>query len=188
MLHNPDIHHRRSIRLRDYNYTQTGAYFVTVCTYQRECLLGEIVDGEMQLNGYGNVTKTCWEWLSQQYLYVELDEWVVMPNHLHGILVINEDRGKGGSRTAPTVLSKRKPLGRLIGAFKTISNKQINEFCGRKGESVWQRNYYEHIIRNEEELNRIREYIITNALKWAEDENNPLHDVGAVREPPYKKA
>ena len=126
MPYNSDIHHRHSIRLREYDYSQAGAYFVTICTQNRECLLGEIVEGEMRLNAAGNVAADSWAWLADQYDYVELDHWVIMPNHIHGIIVITDDRRgvshhyihrggsgddrrgeiyhirRGGSRTAPT--------------------------------------------------------------------------------------
>ena len=163
-----ETHHRRSIRLKDYNYSQVGAYFVTICTKDSECLFGDIVEKENKLNEYGQIVVDCWGWLSNQYSYVDLDEWIIMPNHLHGIVVIN-DECRGGSRTAPT----HKPLGRLIGAFKTVSTKQINQIRNTPGISVWQRNYYEHIIRNETELNSIREYVMCNPLKWDEDTENP---------------
>jgi putative transposase len=101
MKYNSDRHRRRSIRLEGYDYAQTGAYFVTICTQNRECLFGNIVDGEMRLNEYGRIAKESWEWLSRQYKYIDIDEWVVMPNHLHGILIVNADC-RGGSRTAPT--------------------------------------------------------------------------------------
>jgi REP element-mobilizing transposase RayT len=174
MNYNPEIHHRRSIRLKDYDYSQSGAYFVTICSWSRECLFGEIIDGNMQLEEFGQIIQENWTWLSHQYKYVHLDEWSVMPNHLHGIVVINDD-GRGGSRTAPTNIIKQKSLGRLIGAFKTVSTKQINLMRNTPGIPVWQRNYYEHIIRNDDELNRTREYIINNPLRWAEDENNPMN-------------
>jgi putative transposase len=94
MPYNPARHHRRSIRLRGHDYTRAGAYFVTICVQNRECLFGNVVDGNVRLNGLGRIAAECWEWLAEQYFYVELDEWVVMPNHLHGIIVIH-------SRTAP---------------------------------------------------------------------------------------
>lgn len=195
MAYDPDKHHRRSIRLKGYDYAQVGAYFVTLCAEDRECLFGDIVAGEMRLNDFGEMVAETWVWLGAQYPYVELDEWVVMPNHLHGIIVIGDD-GRGGSRTAPTNQSrtaptidsrtaptigsgtaptdKRKPLGRLIGAFKTVSTKRINLMRGTPGVSLWQRNYYEHIIRDEESLNRIRQYILDNPRCWAFDDDNPV--------------
>jgi REP element-mobilizing transposase RayT len=128
MRYDPERHHRRSIRLKGYDYTQAGAYFVTIVTQDRACLFGEIVEGEVQLNPFGEIVAESWRWLAMQYDYVELDEWVIMPNHLHGIIVITDNGSRGGSRTAPTV--KRKPIGRLIGAFKTVSTKRINEHRG----------------------------------------------------------
>ena len=144
---------------------------MTVCVRGRECLLGDALDGKMQMNDIGLVVVDCWEWLFRRYEYVILDEWIVMPSHLHGIIVIN-DKCRGGSRTAPTN-AKRKPLGRLVGAFKTVSTKRINEMCDTSGISFWQRNYYEHIIRNEDELNKIREYILYSPLQWKFDRENP---------------
>ena len=172
MKYNPDRHRRRSIRLKGYDYSQAGAYFVTLCTQNKECLFGEVVDGKMTLNEPGLIVEDCWEWLSKQYPHVILDTWTVMPNHLHGIIIITHD-GRGGSRTAPTVMAKRKPLGRLIGAFKTVSTKRINALRETPAVPVWQRNYFERVIRNENELIRTSEYILNNAAHWAEDENNP---------------
>ena len=169
MRYDLERHHRRSIRLKGYDYTQAGAYFVTIVTQGRECLFGEIVEGEVRLNPLGEIVGESWRWLGMQYDYVELDEWRIMPNHLHGIIVIIDD-GRGGSRTAPTV--KRKPIGRLVGAFKTVSTKRINEHRGTPGVRVWQRNYYEHIIRNEDDLEAIREYIACNPMRWDLDREN----------------
>jgi len=149
-MYNPDIHQRKSIRLKHYDYSSAGAYFVTIGTKNRECLFGEISKGKMVLNEYGQIATGSWLWLSQKYLYVDLDEWIIMPNHLHGIIVINTEC-RGGSRTAPTNMTKRKPLGRLIGAFKTVSSKHINVIRNIPGALVWQRNYYEHIVRNKKE-------------------------------------
>jgi len=181
---NPDIHHRRSIRLKGYDYSQTGAYFVTICTHKRERLFGDINSGEMRINEYGVIAAESWIWLPQQYGYIDLDEWIVMPNHMHGILVI-ADCCRGGSRTAPTGTQTRKTLGRLIGAFKTVSSKQINLLRNSPGVILWQRNYYEQIIRNEAELNKMREYIRSNPLNWESDENfaNRTQDLNALSLP-----
>jgi REP element-mobilizing transposase RayT len=173
MKFRPDIHHRRSIRLKGFDYSTTGVYFVTLCTQNRECLFGEVVDGEMKVNELGQIVEGCWAWLTRQYAHVILDTWTVMPNHLHGIIMITPD-GRGGSRTAPTIVDKRKPLGRLIGAFKTVSTKRINALRNTPAVAVWQRNYYEHVIRSEDELVRTSEYILNNPARWAEDENNPV--------------
>ncbi len=182
MKYNPEKHHRQSIRLPGYDYSQAGFYFVTICCYHRQCLFGDIADGVMQLNQYGEIVAETYQWLSQRYPYLNLDEWIIMPNHFHGIMVLTDKPCRGDSRIAPTITQntqpinsepKRKSLGRLIGAFKTVSTKNINLIRNAPGTPVWQRNYYEHIIRNEESLNKIREYIVNNPLSWQLDQLNP---------------
>ena len=164
MSYGPARHRRRSIRLPAYDYAQTGAYFVTVVCKDRALLFED--------PRFYAVVKEVWLWLADQYESVYLDEYVVMPNHLHGIILIRNTR-RGGSRTAPTEGSQGKPLGRLVGAFKTVSTKRINDIRGTPGLPVWQRNYYEHVIRNEEEMNRVRQYIIDNPVHWEQDWENP---------------
>jgi REP element-mobilizing transposase RayT len=163
-------HHRRSIRLKDYDYSQVGAYFVTVCVKDLQSVLGSIENGEVKLSTFGKIVKRSWSWLAEHHDYVDIDEFVVMPNHIHGILILN-DTGRGGSRTAPT--TRRKPLGQLVGAFKTVSTKQVNRTRGTPGAVFWQRNYYEHIVRTETSLNHVREYVYENPLKWELDRENP---------------
>ena len=124
----------------------------------------------MLLNPTGQGIADGWEWLAQQYPYVALDEYVVMPNHLHGVIVIADQPRRGGSRTAPT---RRKPLGRLIGAFKTVTTKRINLAEGTPGQMLWQRNYYERVIRSTDEMDRVRQYIVENPLSWETDRENP---------------
>ena len=176
----PQRHHRRSIRLKGYDYSQAGAYFVTLVARQREMLFGDVVNEEMIVSEFGKIVSEKWEWLETQYPYIELGAWIVMPNHFHGILVIHE-HGRGGSRSAPTgdlqiarpTPTKRKLLGGLIGAFKTVSTKHINLLRQTEGQVVWQRNYYEHIIRDDRETDRIHRYIESNPSMWAEDDENP---------------
>jgi len=171
MKHDPARHSRRSIRLPEYDYNQPGAYFVTICTHGHKCLLGDVINNAVQLSSYGQLAATYWTWLAEQYVYVQLDQWIIMPNHLHGVIIVDDVQWcRGGSRTAPT---KHKPLGRLIGAFKTVSTKRINRTRPASGTRFWQRNYYEHVVRNENELDRIRQYIIDNPLQWALDRENP---------------
>lgn len=171
MQYNPEIHHRRSIRLKDYDYSQSGAYFVTVCTKDKECLLGEINNGNIKLNEAGKVAFTVWSELTNRYSSIELDEYIVMPNHFHGIvlfvgagLALPDTHKAGAASSAPT-------LGDIMRVFKSISAIKINRLIDRENRPLWQRNYYEHILRNEIELEKIREYIINNPLNWAEDEN-----------------
>jgi REP element-mobilizing transposase RayT len=279
MTYDPGHHHRRSIRLKGYDYSQPGAYFITLVAQDRACLFGDVVDGVMQMNEFGRIVAESWQWLAAQYEYVTLDAWVVMPNHLHGIIVITDRGGDGGGRgsdgggrggpppaptantptinvptanappdaptadaptinvpttnappdapaaDAPTInvptinappdaptantpitdaptasdinalpnadapaantpttpnvaggalplLVKRKTVGRLVGAFKTVSTKRINEQRGTPGAQVWQRDFYEHIIRNAAALARIRRYIVENPARWATDPEN----------------
>ncbi len=126
----------------------------------------------MSLNHTGQLVAEAWEWPAVQYPYVALDEYVIMPNHLHGLIAIT-DHGRGGSRTAPMSVG-RKPLGRLIGAFKTVTSKRVNLARNTLGQPVWQRNYYEHVVRNDESLTRIRQYILDNPARWPFDRENPL--------------
>jgi len=162
----PPPHHRRSIRLKGYDYGQAGAYFVTIVTRDRECLFGDVVDGKMLLSNAGQMVQTVWENLPNHYANVTLDEFVVMPNHVHSVIFLTDNNGVGaGLKPAPTTDTKRHPLSEIVRAFKTFSARHINEQRTMTGVPVWQRNYYEHIIRDESTLHRIREYIV----------NNPLH-------------
>ena len=173
MSYDPHKHHRRSIRLKGYDYTNDGSYFLTICVQNMQCVLGEVVNGEMVLSPYGKIVAETWVWLAEQYDYVSLGAWVVMPNHLHGIVTF----GRGGSRTAPTrtvpPAEKRKPLGRLIGAFKTVSTKKINNLRDTPDVRFWQRDFYEHIIRNEREYQAIQTYIYNNPMQWQADKLHP---------------
>jgi len=190
MPYDPDKHHRRSIRLKGYNYTQAGAYFVTLCAWQRECLFGEILGGEMQLNDYGRVLEEEWLRTAEVRPNVDLDAFVIMPNHLHGVIVICDQcrRGEPLARpygpyrpcrpTAPaaptgTVRIVAGSLGAIIGQIKSITTKRINALRNAPGQPVWQRNYHEHIIHSETALNNIRQYIAHNPMLWIEDEENP---------------
>ena len=173
MPYNPDVHHRRSIRLKEYDYTQKGAYFITIVTYRREPLFGEIVDGVMQLNERGEIARREWFKTAELRPFVELyeDEFVVMPNHAHGILWMNDDVG-AEHRSAPTDMPHvtAGSLGAIVRAYKSAVTYAINAARQTRGMVVWQRNYYEHIIRNDADLNRIRNYIVNNPLKWADDD------------------
>ena len=176
MQYNKDIHRRRSIRIQNFDYSQAGAYFVTVCSLNRECLFGELVDGQVRLNQYGQMVKS--EWMKTGIIRpnIHLDEFIVMPNHVHGILMINDD-GMGTLQRALTSEKFGKPVSNslptIVRLFKSMTTKQINVLRPTPERPVWQRNYYEHIIRDDGELERICEYIMNNPLQWAEDENNP---------------
>jgi putative transposase len=166
---NTPLPRRHSTRLADYDYSQNGAYFVTLCTWQRIKLFGEIVAGEMQLNDWGKIVQQAWLQTNHTFPNTLMDLFVIMPNHLHGVIVIDYPG------TFPARSSKGS-LGTIIGQFKSKASKQITTTAGRTSVipgQVWQRNYYEHIIRNESEWDRIRKYIETNPLNWPLDDENP---------------
>ncbi len=174
-------HRRRSIRLIGYDYTQPGAYFVTIVTHERGCLFGKVVNGAMQLNPLGEIVRAEWFKTAELRPYVRLDEreFVVMPNHIHGIIWIvddddNDDVG-ATRRVAPTIPRGPIPrsIGAIIGQFKSAVTKRINAMRNRASAPIWQRNYYEHIIRNDSSRNRIRQYILENPLRWHLDRENP---------------
>jgi putative transposase len=174
-------HHRRSIRLPDYDYSQAGVYYVTLVTKDRIRLFGDIVQGEMVLSDAGDILKQEWEQTAAVRENVELDGYVIMPNHIHGILIITENmdgdvganRRVGASRRlAPTdrpTGAAAGSLGAILGQIKSITTKRINAMRNSPGAAVWQRNYYEHIIRCQGELDRIRQYIELNPVQWETD-------------------
>jgi len=172
---------RHSLRLQDYDYSQEGAYFVTICTQKKVTVLGQIVDGVMQLNRFGNVVNRCWLGIPHHFPNVEIDTFVVMPNHFHGIIaLIGNCRGEVTSPTpkgAATAPLRRYTLGQIMAYFKYQTTKFINQICHTPGNRIWQRNYYEHVIRNENDLNDIRQYILDNPVKWDMDENNPARQI-----------
>ncbi len=193
---NPQKHHcpfdgaqgRHSIRLPNYDYSQPGAYFVTIVTWHRECLFGEVVDGEMKLNKFGLVAKEQWEKLPKRFPNIELGAFVIMPNHAHGNIVIVTGRGtaenlndSGGesSRRAPTREGFQKPvkgsIPTIIRSYKSAVSYRINLIRGTQDVPVWQRNYYEHVIRNERDLQNKTDYIEANPLLWEEDDENPVN-------------
>ncbi|MCK4547497.1 MAG: transposase [Candidatus Eisenbacteria sp.] len=199
MQYDPKKHHRRSIRLPEWDYVQQGAYFVTICAHDKRCMFGEIVSGMMWLSKCGAIVQEQWIRTGAVRDNVELDAFVVMPNHLHGIVVLNDPRVPVGAtrwvarnaigppvqswathRVAPTGPDRIRAagpehgsLGAIIGQFKPAATRAINRLRHTPGGLVWQRNYYEHVIRDEEEFNRIRQYIFDNPLEWDLDPENP---------------
>ena len=158
-------------RLEDYDYSRSGYYFVTTCTNNREEIFGKIENDEMVLNKYGCYVRQQWKWLTQKYPYVITDEFVIMPNHLHGILIINQYPECAKARTGHDLsLHRIKPLSSLIGAFKTTSSKIIHQ--NGLPNFKWQRSFHDHIIRNDKSLQNIREYIKNNPATWDTDEEN----------------
>jgi REP element-mobilizing transposase RayT len=178
-------HQRRSIRLRNYDYAANGAYFVTICAFQRECLFGEVVDGEMRMNDFGVIVRKEWERSTPIRAELSIDAYVVMPNHFHGIVHI--DVGAHGVRPGEMAehfgwahgrafLRSPKSLGSFIAGFKSAVTKHINQSRGTAGVPVWQRNYYERVIRDDRELDALREYIVANPARWADDDNHPARE------------
>jgi len=186
MAFNPEIHHRQSIRLRGYDYSSAGAYFVTICAWQRECLFGEVNGGVTELSPYGRIVLNAWQDLPRHYRHIELDEFVVMPNHVHGIIVLHDDDSAGcdvraGLKPALTAApTKRHGLPEIVRGLKTFSARRINQLRDNPGAPVWQRNYYERVIRDERELDGIRQYIADNPQRWAEDENHPARVLSII--------
>ena len=228
-----DKHHRRSIRLKGYDYSQAGAYFVTVVTQDRACLFGEVANGGMQLNDAGAVIEHWWIGLQRKFSTIETDDYVIMPTHFHGIIVIADvtvgadlrvgphpegahtahegthagvplqgthpvrqgaGRGApmcapGGAAGVPVLASRRSPerpaVPTVVQWFKTMTTNDYMRGVKRFGWTpftgrLWQRNYYEHIIRDDQSLNRIRQYILNNPARWEFDRENPA---AATHEP-----
>ncbi|MDQ3565938.1 MAG: transposase [Pseudomonadota bacterium] len=224
MLFDPERQHRRSIRLRGYDYTQAGLYFVTIVVQDRACLFGEVVDDHMRLNDAGRMVAAEWDALCFRFINIDLDAFVVMPNHIHGVIVITGTIGPDGSTvplvgtqsttgahtTAATVGAAlvgaqsttgdivRAPLvgapptgaqtgattrvaptlGKIVGTLKSLTTVAYTRGVKTQGwspfrERLWQRNYFEHIVRNEESLHRIRQYIADNPAHWTDDPENP---------------
>ncbi len=177
---------RRSIRLREWDYTHAGAYFVTINTAGFQCIFGEVLDGSMQLNEYGQIAESEWRRTAELRQNVELDAYVIMPNHMHGIVMLVDMSHEIGfplrdvvraQRAAPEIATTHRQYGdiakgslsAIIRAYKSSVTKRINETRGTAGVRVWHRNYYERVIRNEKELGAIREYIINNPACWRDD-------------------
>jgi putative transposase len=188
MKYDPDRHHRRSIRLRDYDYSQAGAYFVTICTQNRAYLFGAVMDGEMQLNNAGEIAKAVWNRLPATFPSVRVDAFVVMPNHIHGIVTVGAQFIAPGTIPPPPVgaqfivpsnpgvmkegaMNHAPTLGNIVRMYKAASARLIRQ--AGIPEFAWQRNYYEHIVRNDESLDRIRQYVLENPTRWEFDRENP---------------
>ena len=189
MKYDPTKHHRRSIRLKGYDYHNAGAYFVTICTQNRECVLEDPI--------VNAIIKDVWQALPSWFPTIELDEFVIMPNHTHFVVwitdvgtslanVLDADALDGGNMDGgkphpykipkPEKTNTMPALGDVVGAFKSLVFKvyldwvEINDPSRRA--KFWQHNYYEHIVRNEHELNAIRQYIIDNPINWKMDRDN----------------
>ncbi len=182
--YDPNRHHRRSIRLRGYDYARPGAYFVTICTKTRLCLFGDVVDGQMRLNDAGKMIQTTWCEIPDHYPGIDVDTFVIMPNHIHGIIILVG----AGPRACPEPQVMGQPRGvaptgslslpDVVHRFKALTTRRYIDGVKQYGwprfdGKLWQRNYYEHVIRNDESMARIRQYIVHNPARWAIDRENP---------------
>ena len=177
------IKQRKQIRLKKYDYSDAGWYFVTICTQNRECLFGNIINNKMILNKFGEIIKQYWLEIQIHFNNVELDEFVIMPNHFHGIIIIRNIKQNVGAGFPRPINSFGPTLGQIVGYFKYQTTKHINILIKGSGnptptkepnkiKQFFQRLYYEHIIRNEFDLHRIRQYIKDNSINWENDKNN----------------
>jgi len=176
MKYNPENQHRRSNRLRGYDYSQPGYYFVTLCTKNREYLFGEIKENQMILNEIGRIINRQWKELTFKYSNINNSDFIIMPNHIHGVIelirrgLINQTPTLENNENWILMKNPEITLGKIIRFFKAKSAFQIRSKSNIF--QIWQRNYYEHIVRNENDLNQIREYIQNNPYNWKMDENN----------------
>ncbi len=169
MTYDSDIHHRRSIRLKNYDYSQNGAYFITLCTHERKCLFGMINDNQVILNEAGIVVQE--EWIKSFKIRQELamDEYVIMPNHFHAIVFILNSKTKQRDLSIKINGHGNKSIGSLVAGFKSAVTKRINGLSHFSGDLIWQRNYHEHIIRHDKALEKLRAYTINNPFTWKKD-------------------
>jgi putative transposase len=200
MKPDPQNHRRRSIRLKGYDYAQPGAYFVTICTQGNVCVLGDIIGEVMHLSQCGQIAHDFWMDIPTHFSNVEVNSWVVMPNHVHAIIVIKEmwDKNTGdmvqggaardrknlrgetqGGETPPLQEIVYPALGQIVAYYKYQTTKRINMIDHHSGATFWQRNYYERIIRNDPEWKKIWQYVQINPTQWLEDQMYPIERVSA---------
>jgi putative transposase len=216
MPYDPKEHHRRSIRLKGYDYASPGWYYLTICTFERQFLFGEIVRDQMRPSVIGEIARECWNEIPQHFPRATLDVSVVMPNHLHGILILGEEVGARHGVPPRRAAAFGQPvpgsLAVIVGQFKQAVTRRVEAQRGaaaaaqlyghatawprdmpwhartseqgasrqRPALEIWHKNYYEHVIDNEKDLQRIREYICTNPLRWRYDVENPDCDSSAA--------
>ena len=169
-------HHRRSIRFPGFDYSSQGAYFITLCTHHHQCIFGQVEQDRVRLNATGQIVESCWNDISKHFAHARLDYSAIMPNHIHGIILL-----VGAQHAVPFPDGHASQFGKLqadsiaaiIRAFKAASTRAVNLLQGTPGAPFWQRNYFERIIRDEDEIFRIREYIHYNPRRWALDHENP---------------
>lgn len=169
---------RQSARLSGYNYTQPGAYFITICTHEHHLIFGSIANDIMLLNPIGEIVRSCWLEITQHFAFTEISIYVIMPNHIHGIIVINNSAGEQeltpqDARHESFGQPVRRSLPTIIRSFKSAVTKRVNTSLSDRVSNLWQKGYYEHVIRSEKEWVRIGGYILGNPMKWTTDRENP---------------
>jgi putative transposase len=178
-----DINFRRHTRLRGFDYRESHAYFVTICVRHRECVFSSVTDGSIVLSRRGMVARDCWVDIANHHPHIELDAFVIMPNHMHGILLFVGDASENSSvvatpasRPSHATGPSRGSLGAVVGSYKAAVTRSINRLRPGAGNDLWQPNYYEHIIRDDRARDRIRDYIDLNPDRWSHDLENPNGD------------
>jgi len=161
---------KTSPRLKGFDYHLASYYFITICTADRLSRFGSITDGQIVLNDSGAIVEDAWRDLPSHYLNLDLDAFIVMPNHFHAIAILDKD---GADRFGNLSLRKGHDLSEIVRGFKTWSARRVNEHEGNTGIPLWQRSFYDHIIRDDKDLESIREYIVNNPFKWELDKENP---------------
>lgn len=172
MQHSVVTLRRRSLRLRGHDYGSPGSYFITACTHDWEPLFGVVVEGEVRLNECGWIVQVEWLRTPRVRQHAAVDSFVVMPNHFHAILVIADEERSASCGEAKFGKPVAGSVGAIVGQFKAAVTKQINHVRGTPTAQVWQRNYFEHLVRTEDEFNLTRHYIEANPAHWPEDPNN----------------
>jgi REP element-mobilizing transposase RayT len=174
-----------SARLKNWDYSSNGYYYITICTYNREWLFGNIVDGKMQLSTIGEIVLQGWNdsFVMRKELFC--DKFIVMPNHIHGIVIIRktdnthnaETHRRGNVETYGRASLRAKSISSFVAGFKSAMTKRINEFRQTPGVPVWQDRFYDHIIRDEKSLHKTREYVVNNPMNWENDEINQSNGI-----------
>jgi REP element-mobilizing transposase RayT len=173
-MNSNNLQNRKSTHLHEYDYRVAGGYFVTICSFKKESIFSKIENGITIPTQIGEIVYKEWFRISIHRNYVTLheDEFVLMPNHIHGIIWIDNCGYKEEITESKQTILKSRSLGAIIGQFKSKTSRVVNQIRNTPGSSIWQRNYYDHIIRNDMDLNTIRKYILDNPLLWDEDEEN----------------
>jgi putative transposase len=180
---NSNLHKRRSIRLKDYDYSQSGEYFITICTHNHECLFGEVVDEGIKLSPQGKTAQQCWLDIPMHFNNAELDEYVIMPNHIHGIIILKDN--SVGTRHAVSLHEQfGKPkcgtIPTIVRSFKSAATRQIRILTNEYEIPIWQSRFYEHIIRDDKDLDNVREYITNNPFNWLLEKDVPNNLLGTL--------